>query len=66
MAVFKFNKNYRDKQLKRTVKADEPVGMTIKRADEVVKNIRKQSNRFKGYEDFNYERIDNKKEERQE
>lgn len=60
MAVFKFNKNYRDKELKRVVKAYEPVEMTIKRADEVVKNIRSQSETFKDYEDFGYERIDNK------
>ncbi|WP_164219293.1 hypothetical protein [Virgibacillus sp. YIM 98842] len=58
MAVFKFNKNYRDKELKREVKANEPVEMTVKRADEVVKNIRNQSNKFKGYEDFEYERLD--------
>ena len=60
MAVFKFNKEYRDKELKRSVKAYEPVEMTIKRADEIVKNIRKQSDKFQGYEEFEYERIDNK------
>ena len=60
MAVFKFNKEYRDKELKRSVKANEPVEMTIKRADEIVKNIRKQSDKFQGYEEFEYERIDNK------
>lgn len=58
MAVVKFNKNYRDKELKREVKANEPVEMTVKRADQVVKNIRKQSDKFKGYEDFGYERVD--------
>lgn len=64
MATFKFNKDYRDKELKRDVKANENVEMTVKRADEVVKNIRKQSDKFKGYEDFAYERVD--KEEKQE
>ncbi|GAB3801621.1 hypothetical protein [Virgibacillus kimchii] len=58
MAVFKFNKNYRDKELKREVQANEPVEMTVKRADEVVKNIRNQSDKFKGYEGFGYERVD--------
>lgn len=56
MAEFKFNKDYKDKELKRTIKANEPVKMTIKRADEVVENIRSQN--FKGYEDFDYERTD--------
>ena len=60
MAIFKFNKNYRDKELNREVKANEPVEMTIKRADEVVKTVRKQSDKFQGYEEFEYERIDNK------
>lgn len=60
MAIFKFNKNYRDKELNREVKANEPVEMTIKRADEVVKTVRKQSDKFRGYEEFEYERIDNK------
>lgn len=58
MAEFKFNKDYKDRELKRTIKANEPVEMTIKRADEVIENIRSQN--FKGYEDFEYERIDNK------
>lgn len=58
MAKFKFNKDYRDKELKREVRANEPVEMTIKRADEVVKNIRDQSTNFEGYEDFSYERLD--------
>ncbi|WP_203334354.1 hypothetical protein [Planococcus beigongshangi] len=58
MAVFKFNRNYRDKELKQEVKAGEEVEMTIKRADEVVKNIRSQSGVYKEYEDFGYERLD--------
>ncbi|MCG5104445.1 hypothetical protein [Oceanobacillus alkalisoli] len=63
MATFKFNKDYRDKELKQDIKANEPVEMTVKRADEVVKNIRKQSDKFKGYENFGYERVDNKEEQ---
>lgn len=63
MAVFKFNKDYRDKELGRRVKANEPVEMTVRRADEVIKNIRKQSDKFKKYADFGYERIDNKEKE---
>lgn len=60
MVVVKFNKKYRDKELKQEVKAGEEVEMTLKRADEVVKNIRSQSNQFKDYTDFGYERIEDK------
>lgn len=56
--MVKFNKGYKDNQLKRNVKANEPVEMTLKRADELVETIRAQSKRFKGYENFNYERTD--------
>lgn len=59
MAEFMFNKDYRDRELKRVVKANEPVEMTVKRADEVVKNIADQ--KVKGYEKFNYERLDKEK-----
>ncbi|MTD30164.1 hypothetical protein [Planomicrobium sp. YIM 101495] len=58
MAEFKFNRNYRDKELKREVKAEELVEMTVKRADEVVKNIKAQSATYKEYADFGYERLD--------
>lgn len=58
MAMVKFNKEYKDNQLKRNVKANEPVEMTLKRADELVETIRAQSDKFKGYEDFDYERTD--------
>lgn len=63
MAVFKFNKDYRDKELGRAVKANEPVEMTVERADEVVKNIREQSGKHKGYENFSYERVDKESED---
>lgn len=66
MAVFKFNKDYKDKELNRLVKANEPVEMTVKRADEVVKNIREQADKFKDYADFDYERIDNKENDKEE
>nr|WP_289038274.1 hypothetical protein [uncultured Allobacillus sp.] len=62
MAKVKFNKVYHDKELGRKVEADEPVEMTLERADEVVKNIRDQ--KVKGYGEFNYERLD-KQEEKQ-
>lgn len=57
MALFKFSHRYKDKELKRSVEADEPVEMTIKRADEIVDTVRK----VKGYEDFHYERLDKPK-----
>ena len=56
MAEVKFNKKYRDKELKREVEADEPIEMTVTRADEIVKTIR--SKNIKGYENFGYERLD--------
>lgn len=62
MAEFKFNRPYTDKQLNRQVKANEPVEMAIKRADEVVETVRKQAEkdeRFAEYKDFAYERLDN-------
>lgn len=54
MAEFKFNKPYKDKELDRLVNTNERVEMTIKRADEIVKTVRQA----KGYEDFEYERLD--------
>lgn len=57
MALFKFSHRYKDKELKRPVEANEPVEMTIKRADEIVGTVQK----VKGYEDFNYERLDKPK-----
>lgn len=61
MAEFTFNRPYKDLKLKRVVKANEPVEMTIKRADEVVEKVRKQAEkeeRFAEYKDFAYERLD--------
>lgn len=61
MAKFEFNKPYKDAELKREVKAGEEVEMTIKRADEVVKNIKEQAEknpRFKAYKDFEHKRLD--------
>ena len=61
MAEFTFNRPYKDLKLKRVVKANEPVEMTIKRADEVVENVRKQAEdeqRFAEYADFAYEHLD--------
>lgn len=58
MAVVKFNKDYQDKELNKRIKAGEEIEMTVKRADEVVKNIKKQTDRFKDYKDFAYERVE--------
>ena len=60
MATVKFNKVYKDKKLKKVVKSNEPVEMSIERADEIVKKVKSQ--KVKGYEDFGYEVI--KKEEK--
>lgn len=62
MAKVKFNKSYRDKKLNRLIKANEPVEMTLERADEVVETIK--GNKVKGYENFKYERVDEKKKEK--
>lgn len=65
MAVVKFNRDYRDIELKRLVRAGEEVDMTIKRADSIVKSIKNQSNAnkiYKNYKDFDYERVDKSKE----
>mgnify|MGYP001463910572 CR=1 FL=1 len=65
MAVVKFNRDYRDIELKRLVRAGEEVDMTIKRADSIVKSIKNQSTTnkiYKDYKDFNYKRVDKSKE----
>lgn len=69
MVKVAFNKDYNDKELERLVKVNEPVEMTVKRADEVVKRIQKQAkekDQFKDYSDFSYERVDEKEEEENE
>lgn len=58
MVLVKFNNNYRDKELKREIKANEPVEMTLARADEVVKNITEQAEKFPGHKNFKYDRVD--------
>lgn len=58
MALVKFNKSYQDHELERKVEANEEVEMTVKRADELVKVIRSQAYMHKGYDDFDYERLD--------
>lgn len=64
MAKVKFSHDYEDYELERKVKAKEPVDMTLRRADEIVKNIRGQALNYpnKGYEQFNYERVEENKE----
>lgn len=69
MAQFRFNKPFKDKEQERDVKANEVVEMTIKRADEIVENVKKQAkenDRFKDWLDFSYERVDNKEEKSKE
>lgn len=68
MAIVKFNKRYDDYELDRIVEADEEVEMTVKRADEIVKNITVaagKDEKLAEYADFSYERLDeqDKKEE---
>ena len=46
MAKVKFNNVYRDSKLNRLVKANEPIEMTLERADEVVEIIK--SKKVKG------------------
>lgn len=62
MAKVKFNNVYRDSKLNRLVKANEPIEMTLERADEVVEIIK--SKKVKGYENFNYERVEEQKKEK--
>lgn len=68
MAIVKFNKRYDDYELDRIVEADEEVEMTVKRADEIVKNITAaagKDEKIAEYADFSYEKLDeqDKKEE---
>ena len=58
MAKIKFSHDYEDKELGRTIKANTPVEMTLKRADEAVENVRAQVDKFPEYKDFGYERLD--------
>lgn len=55
MAKLQFNNKFRDKKTNKVVQANEPIEMTLTRADEVVKNIK---GKHKGYEEFGYERLD--------
>lgn len=57
----KFNKNFKDKETGKLVEANKPVEVTLKRADEIVENIKKQADsdkRFGGWKDFSYERVE--------
>ena len=53
--ILKFNKPYKDHELGRRVEADEEVEMTVKRAKALVRTIRESG--FKGYEDFDFEKV---------
>lgn len=64
MAKVKFNKPFFDSEKDERVGANEPVEMTLKRADEIVEKVRKQSDKFEGYADFSYERVDKPKEDK--
>lgn len=56
MADYKVLKNYKDKQLGKSLKANEKVEMTVKRAEEVEKTLSD-----KGYEGPFLERLKEKK-----
>lgn len=58
MAKIKFSHDYKDKELGRTIKANTPVEMTLKRADEAVENVKAQTEKFPEYKNFGYERLD--------
>lgn len=60
MAKFKVLKPYKDLEIGRKLEENEEVEMTIKRADEVAETLRK-----KGFKGKFLERIDNKKDEKE-
>lgn len=55
MALVKFNKDFTNKDNDEIVHAQQVIEMTLKRADEVVENIK---GKHKGYEQFGYERVE--------
>ena len=60
MVLMKFNKDFKNKDDGKLIKANTPVDVTLKRADEIVENINKLAEtdtRFKAWEGFNYERV---------
>ena len=57
MALVKFNKEFKNKETNEVVEANQEVDITLKRADEIVENIQKQTKKFPEYKDFGYERV---------
>ncbi len=54
MVLVAFNKKFINNDTDQQVEANTPIEMTVKRADEIVKNIKGVR---KDYEDFGYERV---------
>lgn len=57
MALVKFNKEFKNKETNEIIEANQEVDITLKRADEIVENIRKQTRKFPKYKNFGYERV---------
>lgn len=65
MVLMKFNKDFKNKDDGKLIKANTPVDITLKRADEIVKNITNQAKtktHFKDWQGFSYERVEEVKE----
>lgn len=54
MAKFKASHSFKGKKEKKAFEANKEIELTIKRAEEIQENIRKQ----KGFEEFTLERLD--------
>lgn len=55
MVLVAFNNKFINKDTNKIVEANTPIEMTVKRADEIVKNIKGVR---KEYQDFGYERVE--------
>lgn len=55
---FKFNKAYYDEKFKRIIEKNEVVKMTEKRAEDVVRNVLSQADKFKDYKNFKYKMVE--------
>lgn len=63
MALVKFNKEFKNKETNEIVEANQEIDITLKRADEIVENIHKQTRKFPKYKNFGYERTKKDKED---
>ena len=59
---FKFNKAYYDEKFKRIIEKNEIVKMTEERAEDIVKSVLSQSNKFKSYKNFQYRMVEDSEE----